>query len=154
MTGDYDKDGFTDVLLCGNGPAGRYTMLLRNVNGDHFEEARVFHPLPFDEELTKKGIYEQLEDTTDPETGADVPGAYIDKPTLKPMQMSHGSVVFIDLDGDSWLDVVVTGYAEARENMGGKSPVTRSVFYKNLQKWRVSGCDKFLLRLLKRPVRC
>ena len=29
-------------------------MLLRNVNGDHFEEARVFHPLPFDEELTKK----------------------------------------------------------------------------------------------------
>ena len=22
VTGDYDKDGFTDVLLCGNGPAG------------------------------------------------------------------------------------------------------------------------------------
>ena len=132
VTGDYDKDGFTDVLLCGNGPAGRYTMLLRNVNGDHFEEARVFHPLPFDEELTKKGIYEQLEDTTDPETGADVPGAYIDKPTLKPMQMSHGSVVFIDLDGDSWLDVVVTGYAEARENMG-EITGNQIRFYKNLQ---------------------
>lgn len=56
MTGDYDKDGFTDVLLCGNGPAGRYTMLLRNVNGDHFEEARVFNPLPFDEEPTKMGL--------------------------------------------------------------------------------------------------
>lgn len=41
VTGDYDKDGFTDVLLCGNGPSGRYTMLLRNVNGDHFEEAKV-----------------------------------------------------------------------------------------------------------------
>lgn len=110
VTGDYDKDGFTDVLLCGNGPAGRYTMLLRNVNGDHFEEARVFNPLPFDEEPTKMGLFEETEGGIDPDTGLEVDGEYTEVPTKRPKQMSHGSVVFIDLDGDGWLDIVTTGY--------------------------------------------
>lgn len=136
VTGDYDKDGFTDVLLCGNGPAGRYTMLLRNVNGDHFEEARVFNPLPFDEEPTKMGLFEETEGGIDPDTGLEVDGEYTEVPTKRPKQMSHGSVVFIDLDGDGWLDIVTTGYCDGRDNMtatGVEQGGNQIRFYHNLQ---------------------
>ena len=132
VTGDYDKDGFTDVLLCGNGPAGRYTMLLRNVNGDHFEEARVFNPLPFDEEPTKMGLFEETEGGIDPDTGLEVDGEYTEVPTKRPKQMSHGSVVFIDLDGDGWLDIVTTGYCDGRDT-GVEQGGNQIRFYHNLQ---------------------
>lgn len=137
VTGDYDKDGFTDVLLCGYGPVGgRYTMLLRNVNGDHFEEARVFNPLPFEEEPTKMGLFEETEPSLDPDTGVEVDGEYTEVPTKRPKQMSHGSVVFIDLDGDGWLDIVTTGYCDGRDNMtatGVEQGGNQIRFYRNLQ---------------------
>ena len=136
VTGDYDKDGFTDVLLCGNGHSGRYPMRLSNVHGDHFEEAKVFNPLPFDEEPTKMGLFEETDGGLDPETGLPVPGEYTEVPTMRPKQMSHGSVVFIDLDGDGWLDIVTTGYCDGRDNMtvtGVEQGGNQIRFYRNLQ---------------------
>ena len=111
-------------------------MLLRNVNGDHFEEAKVFNPLPFDEEPTKMGLFEETDGGLDPETGLPVPGEYTEVPTMRPKQMSHGSVVFIDLDGDGWLDIVTTGYCDGRDNMtvtGVEQGGNQIRFYRNLQ---------------------
>lgn len=51
VTGDYDKDGYGDLLITGNAYDGRFVKLLRNVNGERFEEMNVFEPLPFDVDL-------------------------------------------------------------------------------------------------------
>lgn len=136
VTGDYDNDGFTDVLVCGNGPDGRYTSLLRNVNGERFEDVSVFNPLPFAEEPNKLGIYEETEAGVDPDTGVEIPGEYTEVPTKRMKQMSHGSVAFIDIDGDGWLDIVATGYVDGRDNMpatGIENGGDQVRFYKNLQ---------------------
>ena len=136
VTGDYDNDGFTDVLVCGNGPEGRYTRLLRNVNGERFEDVNVFNPLPFDEEPNKAGLFEETEGSVDPETGVEIPGEYTQVPTKRMRQMSHGSVAFIDIDGDGWLDIVTSGWVDGRENMpstGIENGGLQVRFYKNLQ---------------------
>ena len=38
VTGDYDKDGYVDLLITGNAYDGRFVKLLRNVKGERFEE--------------------------------------------------------------------------------------------------------------------
>lgn len=116
VTGDYDKDGFTDVLICGNDPQGRYVRLLRNIGGDHFENVNVFNPLPFDVEVNRKGLYEETEGSIDEDTGDMLPGDYTQTPTKAAKPMSHGSVVMADLDGDGWLDIVCTGYCDGTDN--------------------------------------
>ena len=50
VTGDYDKDGFVDLLITGMDVNGRFMRLLRNVEGKRFEVQNVFEALP----LTKK----------------------------------------------------------------------------------------------------
>lgn len=57
VTGDYDKDGYVDLLITGNAYDGRFVKLLRNVNGERFEEMNVFEPLPFDVEVNRHGLW-------------------------------------------------------------------------------------------------
>ncbi len=135
VTGDYDKDGLTDVLVTGNGPKGRYVKLLRST-GTGFEEMAVFNPLSFEEEINRKGLYKETESGIDPDTGDPIPGDYTQEPTKLPKQLSHGSVVFIDLDGDSWLDIVMTGWADGTDDKMsvGPEPGGNEIrFYRNLQ---------------------
>ena len=82
------------------------------------------------------GLFEETEGGIDPDTGLEVDGEYTEVPTKRPKQMSHGSVVFIDLDGDGWLDIVTTGYCDGRDNMtatGVEQGGNQIRFYHNLQ---------------------
>ncbi len=133
--GDYNKDGYPDLITQGNGQEGRFVRLLKNVEGDHFEVADVFNPLPYEVETNKLGIYKKTEETVD-EEGITIPGAYTQEPTMKAKPMSHGSVLFADFDNDGWLDIVSTGYMDGDDS----DPVAGSQiggdairFYRNLQ---------------------
>ena len=98
--GDYDKDGFVDVLLMGcenkdqsNDPENpnydperlkrRFVELYKNNGGDGT--------------FTMQKIAE-----TFGEDGLDG--------NFKPM--SHGDIAFVDIDNDGWLDIFCTGYAD------------------------------------------
>ena len=39
--------------------SGRFVRLLRNVNGERFEEMNVFEALPFDKEVNRRGLWEE-----------------------------------------------------------------------------------------------
>ena len=83
VTGDYDRDGYTDVLVTGQASEGRFVKLFRNINGERFENMDVFHPLPFDIEPNRNGLYKVAEGVYDPETGVTTPGDYTQEPTMK-----------------------------------------------------------------------
>ncbi len=136
VTGDYDRDGYTDLLITGQAPTeGRFVKLFRNVNGERFENVNVFHPLPFDKEPNRKGLYKLGESIYDPETGTTVEGEYTEEPTMQAKPLSHGSVAFIDFDNDGWLDIVSTGWADGTEGklVGVEIGGDEIRFYRNLQ---------------------
>lgn len=138
---DYDKDGYTDLLVQfyqegDNG--GRRTLLLHNIRGERFEAVNVFKPLPFEQEINKRGIYEKTAEVVDPDMGTTEPGSYIDTPTMKMHSMTHGQVHMVDLDGDTWPDILVTGWMDgedASQNGNGEEQVGgwNIRFYHNCQ---------------------
>lgn len=138
---DYDKDGYVDLLVqfYQNGDnGGRRTLLLHNIRGERFEAVNVFKPLPFDQEINKRGIYEKTADEIDEEFGTATPGSYTDTPTMKMHQMTHGQVHMVDFDGDTWPDIIVSGWmdGEGAENNGnGEEQVGgwNIRFYRNCQ---------------------
>ena len=148
VTGDYDRDGYTDLLITGMGPDGRFVKLFHNVNGERYEDVAVFHPLPFDTEPNRKGLYKETEGTVDAETGVSVPGDYTQEPTLQAKPLSHGSVAFMDFDNDGWLDIVVTGYADGtsdKTSVGVEEGGDEIRFYQNLQNGEFQDVtDKFV----------
>lgn len=144
--GDYDKDGYTDLICQGVGDKGRFVKLLKNVQGDHFEFAAVFNPLAWDVETNKRGVYKKTDDSVD-EEGVVVPGSYIQEPTMEARPMSHGSVAFADFDNDGWLDVVTTGYADGDDSDPAVGPqiggdVIR--IYKNMQNGKFQDVTNLL----------
>ena len=148
VTGDYDRDGYTDVLVTGQASEGRFVKLFRNINGERFENMDVFHPLPFDIEPNRNGLYKVSEGVYDPETGVTTPGDYTQEPTMKAKPLSHGSVAFIDFDNDGWLDIVATGWADGTEDktsVGVEVGGDEIRFYRNLQNGEFQDVtDKFV----------
>ena len=133
--GDYNKDGYPDLICQGAGQEGRFVRLLKNVQGDHFEVADVFRPLAYEVETNKLGIYKKTDATVD-EDGIEIPGAYTTEPTMKAKPMSHGSVLFADFDNDGWLDIVATGYMDGDDSDPVAGPQIGGDairFYRNLQ---------------------
>ena len=133
--GDYNKDGYPDLITQGTGQEGRFVRLLKNVEGDHFEVADVFNPLPYEVETSKLGIYKKTDPTLD-EAGIETPGVYTQEPTMKAKPMSHGSVLFADFDNDGWLDIVSTGWMDGDDSDPAVGPQTGGCairFYRNLQ---------------------
>lgn len=90
--GDYDNDGYTDLLVTGFDENAR-------ANRDDYEDAvRVVYLFK-----NVKGKYFELQRT--PLDGT------------KPFHgMTDGSVCFADLDNDGWLDILSTGYGYSRES--------------------------------------
>ena len=92
VAGDYDNDGYTDLLVTGFDEKERS-------NRDNYEDAvRVVYLF-----RNIKGESFELQKT--PLNGN------------KPFHgMTDGSVCFVDLDNDGWLDIVSTGYGYSRES--------------------------------------
>ena len=134
VTGDYDKDGFVDLLITGMDVNGRFMRLLRNVEGKRFEVQNVFEALPFDKEVNRRGLWEETGVSDNPETGESIKSVYLqDQPTMKAKPLSHGSVAFLDMDNDGWLDIVVTGYADGTDmgDVGAEPGGDEIRFYHN-----------------------
>jgi len=105
--GDYDHDGYTDVLIqCYHKwmeeeeEVGERLVALYHNNGDAtFTQVNVFNPIPYIDNAKPADIFE-----ADIESGNMVPN-------MKAKAMSHGAVAFGDLNGDGWLDIITTGWS-------------------------------------------
>ncbi|NDW18837.1 VCBS repeat-containing protein [Dysgonomonas sp. 216] len=111
-TGDYDKDGFTDVLIIGIDEISRYVELYKNNGDGTFTAVRNV--------TLKNPVFignEHIEDYAG----------------FRPM--SKGSVVFADLDNDGWLDIISNGYTDGSPE--GYEPAVsgggRMAIYRNMQ---------------------
>lgn len=99
--GDYDRDGYVDIAVCGkrvnreSGEPYRIAQLYRNLDGTgKFKMMNIAE--------TKGGAYAE-EQLGEPEF--ELPGAFL------PIS---GNVKFADLNNDGWLDLLFTGYAPGK----------------------------------------
>lgn len=111
--GDYNKDGYPDLLIEGASNIGRFVRLLRNKGEEAgFEVVNdIFNPMPLENDIDIRGEYAYVSEYD--EDGIEIGGAWdFEHPTKAIIDLSHGPVAFIDLDGDGWLDLYVNGYRD------------------------------------------
>ena len=133
--GDYNKDGYPDLLIEGASNIGRFVRLLRNKGDDEgFEIVNdIFNPAPYDNDINIRGEYEYAVEYD--EDGIEIGGAWdFEHPTKAIANMSHGPLAFVDLDGDGWLDIYVAGYRDGDGNApeGHGNGGYESHIYRNL----------------------
>jgi len=113
--GDYDNDGYTDILIQllhtwtdeeGNSNSAREVNLYHNNGDGSFSQVFVFNPLPYDNNPHfNGGIFDVDEETFEP------------IPNKKILPMTHGAVALADFNNDGWLDILTTGFCDG-ENTG------------------------------------
>ncbi len=114
--GDYNRDGYPDLLIEGASNIGRFIRLLRNNGGEGFEVVNdIFNPMPLENDNNIRDEYSYVAEYD--EDGIEIGGAWdLENPTKAIINMSHGPVGFVDLDGDGWLDITVNGYRDGLDN--------------------------------------
>lgn len=114
--GDYDRDGYPDLLIEGASNIGRFVRLLRNKGGEGFEVINnIFNPMPLANDDNIRDEYQYVAEYD--EDGIEVGGAWdLENPTKAIINMSHGPVGFVDFDGDGWLDITVNGWRDGLDN--------------------------------------
>ena len=121
--GDYNHDGYSDIVMQiyhkymdGDEEKGERKLALYKNNGDGtFTEQKVFEPIPYEKNPTPQGLFDMEL------VGDDVVAT--PKKIMRPL--SHGAVIMGDLNGDGWLDIVATGWADG-DNGGANMTI-----YKN-----------------------
>ncbi len=119
--GDYNRDGFIDMVIQGyrNWKEGdetkgaRYVGLWKNNGDGTFAEQKVFAPIPYSENKHPDGLFDVDEETFEA------------TPLMVMKPMTHGAVMFGDLNNDGWLDIVSTGWIDGTD--GGAA----TYLYKN-----------------------
>lgn len=122
--GDYDHDGYADIVMQiyhkymdGDEEKGERKLALYKNNGDGtFTEQKVFEPIPYESNPTPGGLFDMDLDQDDNIVATP-------KKIMRPL--THGAVAMGDLNGDGWLDIVATGWADG--NNGGAN----MTIYKN-----------------------
>ena len=147
--GDYDNDGFPDILYQTWGwnraddQWRRDVALLHNQKGEGYEIANVFRPLHPSVEPNRIGIYVKEPDTVEiDEDGVEIitPGEWTESPTYGIKRMSNGNVNFIDFNNDGWQDIVVTGWADGDDTEKGGYELR---YYENTRDgWFQDATDK------------
>lgn len=127
--GDYDKDGYPDLAITGQGYDGRFVRLLHNKAGQGFELVHPVKPIALDKEVNPLGLYVKGEDVYDEDGIKLEDGKITDVPTGDFKPMSHGSVALADFDNDGWLDLISTGYCDGNDEYSGGDAIR---FYRNL----------------------
>ena len=129
--GDYDRDGFTDLLLngrivgAGEGEAERGVFLYRNINGTgHFENMLIA------EVIGGAWTNETQEaNPDDPENPTIIPGQPLPEGTFLP---TSGNVYFVDFDNDGWLDIISHGWANNCQDTRHYKSGSITRLYKNM----------------------
>ena len=122
--GDYDHDGYADIVMQiyhkymdGDEEKGERKLALYKNNGDGtFTEQKVFEPIPYESNPTPDGLFDMDLDQDDNIVATP-------KKIMRPL--THGAVAMGDLNGDGWLDIVATGWADG-DNGGANMTI-----YKN-----------------------
>lgn len=122
--GDYDHDGYADIVIQiyhkymdGDEEKGERKLALYKNNGDGtFTEQKVFEPIPYESNPTPGGLFDMDLDQDDNTVATP-------KKIMRPL--THGAVAMGDLNGDGWLDIVATGWADG-DNGGANMTI-----YKN-----------------------
>lgn len=126
--GDYDKDGYPDVVVTGTGSEGRFVRLLHNKQGLGFERVTPVKPIDLASEVNPIGLYVKGPDVYDGDGILIEQGTITNVPTGEFKPMSHGSVSFADFDNDGWVDIVSTGYCDGNDIYPGGDGIR---FYRN-----------------------
>lgn len=115
--GDYNRDGFPDLLIEGASNIGRFVRLLRNKGGEGFEIVNdIFNPMPLENDDNIRDEYSYVAEYD--EDGIEIGGAWdFENPTKAIINMSHGPIGFVDFDGDGWLDITVNGWRDGLDNV-------------------------------------
>lgn len=122
--GDYDHDGYADIVMQimhkymdgDEGKSERKLALYKNNGDGTFTEQKVFDPIPYESNPTPGGLFDMELDPDDNVVATP-------KKIMRPL--THGAVAMGDLNGDGWLDIVATGWADG-DNGGANMTI-----YKN-----------------------
>src|SRR5574344_168157 len=106
--GDYNKDGYIDMAVTGqetykegeDTKYRRFVDLYKNNGDGTFTRQLVFNPIEYSKNPAPTGLVNIYETT------------FAATPTMEFKPMSGGAVMFGDLNGDGWLDLVGSGYAD------------------------------------------
>lgn len=122
--GDYNHDGYADIVMQimhkymdGDEEKSERKLALYKNNGDGtFTEQKVFDPIPYESNPTPGGLFDMDLDPDDNVVATP-------KKIMRPL--THGAIAMGDLNGDGWLDIVATGWADG-DNGGANMTI-----YKN-----------------------
>lgn len=130
--GDYNKDGFVDIIYQGvesyyDGDESKYrrfTNLYKNLGNFQFEHQNVAIPIPYEETYNPDYIFDIDEETFEA------------TPNYKFRPLSNSGIQFGDLNNNGWLDIIYCGW---EDNIGGSIAIYQNNGDGTFQELKLGG---------------